>query len=91
MCPSDRRPTADHADGTRRRFQSNAAGFVDSIDVIVAGRDRMLVMASPILLTSQPVPRDEIARLVDLYFGGMVKFVVDVERGVIALASFIST
>jgi len=42
-------------------------------------------MPSPILVTSEPVPRDELARLVDLYFGDMVKFVVDVERGVIAI------
>lgn len=42
-------------------------------------------MAPSILVTSKPVPREELARLVALYFEDMVKFVVDVERGVIAI------
>ena len=42
-------------------------------------------MPSPILVTSEPVARAELTRLVALYFGDMVKFVVDVERGVIAV------
>ena len=42
-------------------------------------------MNPPILVTTEPVPRDELARLVALYFEDMVKFVVDVERGVIAV------
>jgi hypothetical protein len=45
----------------------------------------MRAMAAPILVTSSPVPRGELARLVALYFGDMVKFVVDVERGRVAL------
>jgi hypothetical protein len=45
----------------------------------------MRAMAAPILVTSSPVPRSELARLVALYFGDMVKFVVDVERGRVAL------
>ena len=46
---------------------------------------RMPAMPGPILVTSEPVPRDELSRLVALYFGDMIKFVVDVERGVIAV------
>ena len=42
-------------------------------------------MSSSILVTSEPIPRDDLARLVELYFRDMVKFVVDVERGVIAV------
>ena len=42
-------------------------------------------MTEPILVTSEPVASDELARLVELYFGDMVKFVVDVERGVIGV------
>lgn len=42
-------------------------------------------MPVPILVTSEPVPPDELARLVALYFGDMVKFVADVGRGVIAI------
>jgi hypothetical protein len=42
-------------------------------------------MAEPILVTSEPVPSAELARLVELYFGDMVKFVVDIERGVIGV------
>ena len=42
-------------------------------------------MDARILVTSTPLPPDELARLVSLGFGDMVKFVVDVERGVIAI------
>lgn len=42
-------------------------------------------MSAPILLTSEAVPSDELSRLVALYFGDMVKFVVDLERGTIAI------
>lgn len=42
-------------------------------------------MSEPILVTSKPVPSDELVRLVELYFGDMVKFVVDIERGVIGV------
>ena len=38
-----------------------------------------------IVLESQRVETTELARLVRLYFGDMVKLVVDLERGVIAL------
>lgn len=42
-------------------------------------------MTAPILVTEEPVAADELARLVALYFGDMLKFVVDVERRVIAV------
>ena len=42
-------------------------------------------MPASILVTSEHVPSDELARLVELYFGDMVKFVVDIERGVIGV------
>jgi len=46
---------------------------------------RMRPMAAPILMTSAPVPPGELARLVALHFGDMVKFVVDVERRRVAV------
>lgn len=42
-------------------------------------------MPAPILVTSEPIPSSELARLVVLFFGDMVKFVVDIERGVIGV------
>lgn len=41
--------------------------------------------SEPILLASDPIPPTEVRRLVDLYFGDMVKFVVDLGRQRIAL------
>ena len=35
----------------------------------------MLAFGDPILVTFEPVPRDELARLVELYLGEMFKFV----------------
>jgi hypothetical protein len=38
-----------------------------------------------ILILRNPIERTDLARLVKRYFGDMVKYVVDVERGVIAI------
>lgn len=38
-----------------------------------------------ILILRQPIDRGELKRLLDAYFGDMVKYVVDVERRVVAI------
>lgn len=38
-----------------------------------------------IIVLTAPIDKSELARLVDLYFRDMVKFVVDVRRGVVAV------
>ena len=41
--------------------------------------------APGIVVLERRIERDELARLVDAFFGDMVKYVVDVERGTIAI------
>jgi len=41
--------------------------------------------APGILIVRERIPADELARLVRLYFEDMVKFVVDIRRGVVAV------
>jgi len=43
------------------------------------------VVADSILIVTQPIARSELARLTRLYFGDMVKLVVDVRRRVVAV------
>jgi len=42
-------------------------------------------VADSILIVTQPIARSELARLTRLYFGDMVKLVVDVRRRVVAV------
>lgn len=44
-----------------------------------------MASTDPIVLTREPLDGAELARLTRAYFGDMVKFVVDVERGEVAV------
>ena len=44
-----------------------------------------MVQNPSVLVLDRPIPREELRRLVDEGFGDMVKYVVDVERGIVAV------